>query len=435
MVDKTKLPFAVGYAKQISIPWEADRLDNAYGVETANGWVQSCYSLVEKPEFATDMATLQGVWIMDCGILQWTAEGNLLLQASQTYDAVCDETFNYVQVVSTPQGHMILTDLGVWLLDSEQTWATKTNLPPFVKAVVHNGRCFAVTGTDTKLYFSALHQYDCFDSALGGGWLNFDARGGKCLALCQISGNLYVFRQHSIERIFATADQRDFVHTAVDFSCGNLYANTMASNGSQAMFLTDWGLWAFDGKAFSRVAKHLDTKFAKFNDYATGTFCNQGYVVHCKLHLDGTKANANFVNNSLVVVSPRGVVVLYGWDFTSLVTTESNQLLATSGGTVYTLDGQVDANGTSQCQLQTNFNSHKGKTVQFVTFTTQSPLTMTVHFNNTHKSYNLQASDQPQSIFVNATGKNFRFVFSTQGPMKLSPICVDYLLYKGGVAP
>ena len=52
-----------------------------------------------------------------------------------------------------------------------------------------------------------------------------------------------------------------------------------------------------------------------------------------------------------------------------------------------------------------------------------------------YKSFDVQASNLPQSIFVNATGKSFRFVFETQGEMNMGAITVDYLLYKGGVAP
>lgn len=432
MNSKLKLPFPVGYAKQITFPWE-DGLSNSCGVEVVDGCACSRYDVVPVDDYQRDGESLQCVWETEEGLLEWSTDGYLLLRSPNTYDAVCNESFNYVNVVQTSKGLLILTDLGVYSLQKGKERATKTTLPPFTKAMVHNGRCFAVTGTDCKVYFSAFQDEFCFDTTQDGGWISFGERGGKAVALCVVGGNLYVFRQHSVERVTATAQQINFAVETIDFACGKLYANTLASKGKSAIFLTDWGLWSFDGKVFSRLAKHLDRAFAAINDYATAIWCAQGYLLNCKLSFDG-QSNGG-ANNALVVAAGSSVVVLRGWDFCGLSQTLAGQPLLNSNGDFYTLADSDQTQTLRQCQLQTNFNSHKGKTVQFVTLATQTPVTLTVYFNNTFKVFNLQASGEMQSVFVNATGKSFRFVFKASGKMHLSPITVDYLLYKGGVAP
>lgn len=436
MRSKLTIPYAVGHAKQITIPWEQDLLGNAYGVEARDGNALSRYGIVPLEEYQTDMAMLQGVWKVADGVLEWTTEGNLLLRASQTYDAICNQSFNYVQVLNCPDCLLLLTDCGVWMLQNGCETAQKLDVPPFVKGLMHKGRCFALTGKDNRVYFSSLENPTCFEDDQGGGWLAFDERGGKCVALAVVANKLCVFRQHSVEMVVATADRRDMSVSSLSFACGRLYGNTVASNGNEAVFLTDWGLWSFDGKVFSRLAKHLDCSFAAVNDYATATWCDHGYLLHCKLAFDGAKVGcekASFVNNALVVVS-NGVVVLRGLDCTHLVTASDNQALFTANGIVYTIT-QQQQDQPRGCSLQTTFNSHKGKTVQFVTVATTYPVTMVVHYNNTSKTFCLQASNQPQSVFVNATGKRFKFEFSANGKLCLSPVTVDYLVYKGGVKP
>ncbi len=435
MFAKTKLTYPVGYAKQITLPWDSDCLANSYGVCASEGKVYSRYCVQQSDYYQDEEVVMQGMWAFDGGILQWTDEGMLVIRSPQMFDVISDDKYSFVELVQTNDGLLILTDLGVLLYQTGNQRATKLNCLPFVKATLHKNRCFAITGLDDKLYFSQFDSHVNFDGD-DAGWLAFDERGGKCLSLCQIDNCLYVFRQHSVERVTATADTASFAVKSIAFSCGRLYGNTLSSNGHRAIFLTDWGLWSFDGKLFSRVAKHLDYSFASNNDYAMAQDCSLGYVLNARLNFDSGKLlceKGNYTNNCLVVVASSGVVVLRGWDFYHMSTVDG-QLLAVNNGVVYTVSTQQLAT-PRQCQLQTDFNSHKGKTVQFVTLTTKYPLTMTVCFNNTSKVFDLPASNLPQSVYVNATGKNFKFVFQTEGEMCIDAIGVDYLLYKGGVAP
>jgi len=435
MKCKTKLVYPVGYAKQIAFPWEDNMLSNAYGVVALGGNACSQLDVVPFDEFGDDVE-LQGVFDCSFGVLQWTVDGFLIAKTNDFYDAISDDAYTYVKVVETPQGVLILTDKGVLTFAANDERAKTTQLSHFVDATMCHGRTFATTGVDTRLYFSDLLDYTGFDGE-GAGWIDLPPQGGKCIALAVVDGKLCVFRRHAVDVVTVAADQRDFSVRTLAFCCGKLYGNTVASNGSEAMFLTDWGLWSFDGKAFFRRASHLDSAFCQGNDYAIATWCHQGYVLHCKMHFDsrGAVDEQGFVNNALVVASKTGTVVLRGWDFTHLAVTAQGSLVATSNGLVYTLCRQAQPNTPRQCQIKTDFNSHKGKTVQFVTFTTSVPLTLLVYFNNTCRRFSVKASDCPQSVFVNATGKSFRFVFDFLGEGTLSPVSVDYLLYKGGVAP
>ena len=435
MLAKTKLPYPVGYSKQITLPWE-EVLGASYGVEVVDGNVISRYSIKPTTDYQSQLP-LRGVWLVDGATIEWTDEGFLVARTATDYNEISEQSYNYVQVIQLANGVLILTELDVMWLPKGECWVDQIECAHFVKAIYHNGRCFGITGVDCKLHFSSLEDAICFDVSKGGGWINFDERGGKCVALAQIEGALYVFRQHSVEKITVVADQRDFAVKSIAFACGKLYGNTVAGDGHKATFLTDWGLWSFDGKSFARVAKHLDKCICPNNDYAVAVCSNHGYVLHCNVRLDGGKVlceNSTFVNNALIVFCNGKAVVLRGWDFTHLFVSTNGNLLMSSNGQIYTLD-DAETDTPRQCRVQTNFNSHKGKTVQLVTFTTCHPLTLTVHCNNTSKSYLVEASDLPQSVFVNATGKNFTFVFASNGQMNLGEITIDYVVYKGGIAP
>ena len=437
MLSKLKLPFAVGYAKQTKFLWDNNTLQNSFGVQSNNGWACARYGVKVSNFHQNHSANLTHVWQVDNGILEFGEDCQLLLKTNTTYSAIDDEYFSYVKVVPTSNGQIILTDISTLFLPNGHSRAVRLTTPVFENGINYKRRLFAITGMDSTLHFSAFDDQTCFDHNQGAGSITFDKKGGKCLALCVIGQKLCVFRQYSIEQIDVTASQSDFVVRSLPFNCGNLYPNTVASDGVRAIFLTDKGLCSFDGKSIKRVATRLDKTFATNNQFAFATWCKFGYVLNCKVDLGESKIgceNGYYNKNALIVVSGDDVVVLRGWDFSQLVNTNDNNLIMLSGGVVYDLI--EDANSLPrQCSLTTNFNSHKGKTVQFVTFFTSSPVKLTVRFNNTCKTFDVQPTTQPHSVFVNATGKNFKFVFEGNGAMDISPITVDYLLYNGGVAP
>lgn len=152
------------------------------------------------------------------------------------------------------------------------TVKTVTSAPRFSSVTVHNERIYGtLNGESNQLWFS--DDFDPENWSVSGdeaGYISFSDECGDALEAVSFLGYLYIFREHGIYRLTAYGDQSEFTLKKLFTATGRIYKNTIALCGDRIMFLTDEGVFTFDGYTASPAVRDLP-------DIAFPTQCSAAY--------------------------------------------------------------------------------------------------------------------------------------------------------------
>lgn len=174
---------------------------------------------------------------------------------------------------------------------SENAFAQLASVPSSSCAAVHYERLFLSNEeSDCKITFSrALDVNDFTENVQGAGYIEIPEDKGKILRLIGYDGRLYLIRERGITRLRAMGDNRNFYVSALDVSCGNIVKESVAVCGGYVVFLTDEGIYRFDGTKAERMCGEL---FALLKKGDFGIPCAHGEKYYAGVVLkDGTKAS------------------------------------------------------------------------------------------------------------------------------------------------
>ena len=115
-------------------------------------------------------------------------------------------------------------------------------------------RLFFAADEKTVKYSGVLTPADQADSADEGGYIVLPA-SSDMRGICAFGKHVYVFFEKEIYRIDARGAARDFSAERLIYGGGAIYENSAASCGNKLCFLTDEGVFAYDGAAFENVTK------------------------------------------------------------------------------------------------------------------------------------------------------------------------------------
>ena len=139
------------------------------------------------------------------------------------------------------------------------TVTTVTSAPRFTSVTVHNERVYGtVSGTSEQLWFS--DNFDPENWTVSGdeaGYISFQDECGDALAAVSFLGYLYIFREHGIHRLTAYGDQSEFSLKKLFTATGRIYKHTITLCGDRIMFLTDEGIFSFDGYSATPAVKEF----------------------------------------------------------------------------------------------------------------------------------------------------------------------------------
>lgn len=116
-------------------------------------------------------------------------------------------------------------------------------------AAMHHGRLFE--GNGTKLRFSAPFSTDGVlqteRSPDGAGYIDFESGKGAILAIVSFREKLYLFFERGIIRMRAEGEALDFKAEETPFRGGKVLAGSVAVCGDRICYMTQDGLFSFDG--------------------------------------------------------------------------------------------------------------------------------------------------------------------------------------------
>lgn len=289
--------------------------------------------------------------------------------------------------------------------------------PRFSSVTVHNERVYGtLNGENNQLWFS-----DDFDpenwnvSGDEAGYISFADECGDALAAVSFLGYLYIFREHGIYRLTAYGDQSEFVLKKLFTATGMIYKRTITLCGDRIMFLTDEGVYAFDGYDAAPAVPELP-KLTSFKN-CVGAYYDGAYWLACMTNI-GELAQGLYVNNALVRydIATGDMCMMAGQNFVALCALRSHgasDLLCSVHFADSCKLGSFSENGrvfgtATQKIYRTPYgdlSSSAYKTVRDVTLTTKYALEVRVVTDGEIHSYPLAASDEPQTVFVGKSGK------------------------------
>ncbi len=203
---------------------------------------------------------------------------------------------------------LLSTDLGFYVLDG--LTLSKVDSAPEIKSLcIHYERAFAtVHGEGISLWFSkSLDPTDWSISAQSGGYIEFADKGGKLTKAVSFMGYLYVFREYAIERVSALAEQTEFNVKKVYTSTDKIFHNTIAVCGECIIFLSESGLYYFDGANVGKLGGGINSEeIGLFRSHCVGAYYRGKYFLSCFLsHLskeDTGFEKITYRHNNCIVV-------------------------------------------------------------------------------------------------------------------------------------
>ena len=344
-----------------------------------------------------------------------------LFTASSTWSAIeglhADEdavAVNYkydgknILIVSAP-------DLAITVYDG--TTATPvTNGLKFAALEVHGERVFGVyNGKRGSVWFSDnLDPTDWTVSADAGGYIAFGDDCGDAIGLVSFLGYLYIFRERGIYRLTAYGDQGEFMLKKLFTSTGCIYKDTIALCGDRIMFLTDEGIFSFDGYSATPAVKEFPD--IEYPSHCRAAYHDGAYWLSCFTDI-GELAIGVCTTDALVRCDLRdgSLAVLAGEDILTMCAVRSH----TADDIVFAVDTDEGCRLASVAENGLVFGtptpkiyrspygdlfSSALKTVLDVTLTTRFAAELRVITDGEAHSFALPASDAPQTVFVGKSG-------------------------------
>ena len=146
---------------------------------------------------------------------------------------------------------------GVFLYDEQLGMVQVKDTPVHTAVCFYKERLFCVEKPFTLLY-SAPAEPSNFESTVdGGGRIALPTEKGEIVALCVLDEYLYVFYEYAISRVQGAGSAKDFCVELLPYSGGRIFGRSVGACGNKIFFLTENGLFAFDGKAVARVCENL----------------------------------------------------------------------------------------------------------------------------------------------------------------------------------
>ena len=139
---------------------------------------------------------------------------------------------------------------------------------------VHYERIYAtVSGEANSLWFSDdFNPVNWNASLTEGGFINFDDDGGRVIKAVSFLDHVYVFRDYGIVRLTAYGSQENYTVSKVYVSASRILPDTIACCGDRIIFLTDEGLFSFNGYTMTMIAKEITNLFHRDRSAAKGAY-------------------------------------------------------------------------------------------------------------------------------------------------------------------
>lgn len=220
------------------------------------------------------------VYASDEYLYKYSSDG--LIKTNIAFSAP-PEGINY----RTPQGEDIMLFIGrpysYKFSGATSTYNIISSVPSSSCAAVHYERLFVVDSSyDAKVCFSAALDIEDWESGIQkAGYMEAYDETGKILRAFTLDNRLYLMRERGITRLRALGDNLNFSLKRVSAFTGKIDGKSCCLCGSRIVFLSDAGIYLFNGESSERVCDEL---FGRIEDILSYACCFKNrYFVAVKL--------------------------------------------------------------------------------------------------------------------------------------------------------
>ena len=206
-----------------------------------------------------------------------------------------------VLVLASPTDNMVIYDgvnMPYEVLDA----------PKVSSMDIHYERLF-VTTVDEKARVLFSDDLDITNWSLSleeAGFIEMVDERGALNRVVSFNDYLYIFRDYGISRLTAFGDQEGFSVSHL-FSLGaKIYPESVAVSGDRIIFLSNNGLYSFDGYNCTKILSNLDGLIASNNDNSKAAYFMGKYYLSLNMNFDENNLfdESGFVTNALIEYEP-----------------------------------------------------------------------------------------------------------------------------------
>ena len=343
-----------------------------------------------------------GAYLLVCsdGECYVSAEGQSFLACGISFS--CEPAF--VRVFDEEPA-LLLSDGARTAILTASGLQAEAGVPPFECAGYAYERLWIVPAAQgSRLQFSAPGNIRDFTAGRGlGGTIDVPDEKGNIVGFVPYKNDVLLLRERGGQLLEADGDERDFAVTDL-FSCGKICPKTAASASFGAVFMTEDGLYCWNGK-LSAFAEEYACRIAYGAD-ARGVAIGRNYV------LESSVCSAYGRERALSAFTSDGEAVFLRRDACGLFAADG-AVYCISGDSLYTL-AKKSAKGEIYCWASDAFTPFGTRTLlREVRVRAEGDFILNVRSEDGARTVRIGSGSRVQ---VNLAGVRFRFFLEAERP-------------------
>lgn len=302
--------------------------------------------------------------------------------------------------------------------------------PKVSSMCVHYDRLFAtlIDDKNTLVFSDDLDPTNWEVGIEEAGYVTMTDDRGALLKVVSFLNYLYVFREYGISRLTASGMQESFSLTHLFATTGKIFGDTVCVCGNTVLFLSEQGLFQFDGSSAKKILANLDGFFdGRDNSRAVAGYCDGKYYLSANVNFnDGQSTSAEkngCVNNALLEVDlfDGSASLMRGLDVVSVAEVNGdgingaflcfgeNQPFSKYIGRL-TRGGKIFNSNTLKTWVcpKSDLNSIAGKKkLLYATLLTYEDVTLIFDVDGKEYFFDLSGKSTGQKILLNLVGESF----------------------------
>lgn len=287
-------------------------------------------------------------------------------------------------------------------------------------------RVFFASDKKTVAYSGVLTMDDFTESADEGGCISFPVASG-IRGICALKKHVYVFFAREIYRIAALGAARDFTAEKVPYAGGEIAEGSPINCGNRICFLTNEGVYDFDGSEAKNVTK--DRGEFVFSDLSVWYCAGAAGRYLCEFGASASSTQSILYNTENGAVSriilPLKTACAYG----------SEIFIYSGGEKKFAFDRSVETTRSYGVSRLNEPLLHKGlKTLRRVKIYGKGAvrLAFSVAGSYTSTTYALTLSENGTELDFNATAESFSFTLFLGKNAFVSRVDAEYSAFDRG---
>ena len=287
-------------------------------------------------------------------------------------------------------------------------------------------RVFFASDNKTVAYSGVLAMDDFTESADEGGCISFPVASG-IRGICAFKKHVYVFFAREIYRIAALGAARDFTAEKVPYAGGEIAEGSPINCGNRICFLTNEGVYDFDGSEAKNVTK--DRGEFVFSDLSVWYCAGAAGRYLCEF---GASASST---QSILYNTENGAVSRIILSLKTACAYGSEIFIYSGGEKKFAFDRSVETTRSYGVSRLNEPLLHKGlKTLRRVTIYGKGAvrLAFSVAGSYTSTTYALTLSENGTELDFNATAESFSFTLFLGKNAFVSRVDAEYSAFDRG---